>query len=138
MRKRLKKMMVYLVEDSPAIRERLREMVMELDPGVSVLEAASPDVAIKGIVEKRPELVVLDLKLEGGSGLDVLREVNEKLLDTRVIVFSNQASPPYRKKCMVLGAAGFFDKARDYERVRDKVRQVIYSVKTGTESGGNV
>ncbi|BCB28665.1 hypothetical protein SKTS_35510 [Sulfurimicrobium lacus] len=131
-------MMVYLVEDSPVIRERLRDMVMELDPGTTVLEAASPGAAIAGIVERRPELVVLDLKLEGGSGLDVLREVNEKVPACRVIVFSNHASQPYRKKCMAMGAEWFFDKAQDFELVRDKVRQVAGAASDGTESGKKI
>lgn len=128
-------MMVYLVEDSPIIRERLRDMVMELDPGITVLEAASPCAAIAGILEKQPELVVLDLKLEGGSGLDVLREVNEKLPASRVLVFSNHASQPYRKKCMAMGAAGVFDKAQDFELVRDMVRQITGTATAGSESG---
>ena len=51
-RKRLKNMMVYLVEDSAAIRERLRDMVMELDPNTTVFEASSSPAAIVGILEK--------------------------------------------------------------------------------------
>lgn len=128
-------MMVYLVEDSPVIRERLRDMVMELDHNTAVLEAASSCAAIAGILENKPGLVVLDLKLEGGSGLDVLREVNEKQPSSRVIVFSNHASQPYRKKCMAMGAAGFFDKAQDFELVRDMVRQMICTSTAGTKSG---
>lgn len=128
-------MMVYLVEDSPVIRERLRDMVLELDPGTMVFEAVSPGAAIAGILEVQPELVVLDLKLEGGSGLDVLKEVNEKQPASQVMVFSNHASLPYRKKCMAMGAAGFFDKAQDFELVRDKVRQMIGTSTVGKESG---
>ena len=128
-------MMVYLVEDSPVIRERLRDMVMEIEPGAMVLEAATPGAAIAGIVEMQPALVVLDLKLEGGSGLDVLREVNERFPAIRVVVFTNNASEPYRKKCMAMGAAWFFDKAQDFERVRDLVRQLISAATAGTESG---
>lgn len=130
-------MLVYLVEDSPEIRERLRDMIMELDPRATVLEAATAGAAIVGIVAKQPALVVLDLKLEDGSGLDVLRAVNGKLPASRVIVFSNHASEPYRKKCMAMGAAGFFDKARDFELVRDKVRQIAGAAAAGTEHGEN-
>lgn len=128
-------MMVYLVDDSPVIRERLRDMVMEVDSGATVFEAATPDAAIAGIVAQQPELVVLDLKLDGGSGLDVLRVVKEKQLASQVIVFSNQASQPYRKKCMAMGAADFFDKSQDFELVRNKVRQIAGSTTTVTESG---
>lgn len=128
-------MMVYLVEDSPVICERLRDMVMELAPDAKVLEATSAHAAIAGILEQRPELVILDLKLEGGSGLDVLREVHAKLPAIQVIVFSSHASRPFRKKCMAMGAAEFFDKAQDFELLRAKVRQIIATAAAGTESG---
>lgn len=137
-RKRLKNMMVYLVEDSAAIRERLRDMVTELDPNITVFEASSSPAAITGILEKQPDLVVLDLNLEGGSGLDVLREVNEKLPASKVIVFSNHATQPYRKKCMAMGAAGFFDKAQDFELVREMVRQMTGTATAGTKGGEKV
>lgn len=130
-------MMVYLVEDSPVIRERLRDMVLELDPGARVIEASSASEAIAGIVEMQPDLVVLDLKLAGASGLEVLRETDGKLPANRVIVFTSQASQPYRKKCMAMGAAGFFDKAQDFERVRDVVRQMSSSALAATDNGEN-
>lgn len=130
-------MMVYLVEDSPVIRERLHDMVLELDPGARVIEASTAFEAIAGIVEKQPDLVVLDLKLADGSGLEVLRETDGKLPANRVIVFTSHASQPYRKKCMAMGAAGFFDKAQDFERIRDVVRQMSSSALAATDNGEN-
>ena len=130
-------MMVYLVEDSPVIRERLRDMVMEVELGAKVFEASSASEAIAGIVEKQPDLVVLDLKLAGGSGLEVLREIDGKLPANRAIVFTSHASQPYRKKCMAMGAAGFFDKAQDFERVRNMVRQMSSIEIAATDNGGN-
>jgi len=129
------KMMVYLVEDAPVIRERLRDMIMELDHNTTVLEAATAGEAIAGIVESKPELVILDLKLEQGSGLDVLRIVKEKMPASRVIVFSNQASQPYRKKCLAMGATDFFDKAQDFERIRDMLRQMSSTAIAATNNG---
>lgn len=129
-------MVVYLVEDSEVVRERLRDMVLDISRDVIVLEAATPTEAIAGILAQAPELIVLDLKLDGGSGLDVLREVHVKLPASQVVVFSNQAGQPYVKKCMALGAAAFFDKAQDFELVRNKVRQIISATAAGTDNGG--
>jgi DNA-binding NarL/FixJ family response regulator len=128
-------MMVYLVEDAPVIRERLRDMIMELDHNTEVYEATTALEAIAGIVEKQPELVVLDLKLEQGNGLDVLRVVKEKRPASRVVVFTNQASQPYRKKCMAMGATDFFDKTHDFAKVRDIVRQTNSTTKAATDNG---
>lgn len=128
-------MMVYLVEDAPVIRERLRDMIMELDHNTEVYEATTAVEAIAGIVEKQPELVVLDLKLEQGNGLDVLRVVKEKMPASRVVVFTNQASQPYRKKCMAMGATDFFDKTQDFAKVRDMVRQTNSTTKASTDNG---
>jgi DNA-binding NarL/FixJ family response regulator len=128
-------MVVYLVEDSEVVRERLRDMVLDICHDIVVLEAVSPSAAIAGILAQPPELIVLDLKLDGGSGLDVLREVNMKLPASQVVVFSNQAGQPYIKKCMALGAVAFFDKAQDFELVRNKVRQIISAATAGTDDG---
>lgn len=117
-------MKVYLVEDSAVIRERLRDMIKELDYRNTVLEAAAQSTAIAGITQRQPDLVVLDLTLEEGSGLDVLRAVKEKSPATKVIVFTNQATQPYRNKCMALGATGFFDKSQEFAQLRSMVRQI--------------
>ena len=127
--------MVYLVEDAPVIRERLRDMIMELDHTTELYEATTAVEAIAGIVEKQPELVVLDLKLEQGNGLDVLRVVKEKMPASRVVVFTNQASQPYRKKCMAMGATDFFDKTQDFAKVRDMVCQTNRTTKASTDNG---
>lgn len=127
--------MVYLVEDAPVIRERLRDMIMELDHNTEVYEATTALEAIAGIVEKQPELVVLDLKLEQGNGLDVLRVVKEKMPACRVVVFTNQASQPYRNKCMALGATEFFDKTQDFAKVRDMVCQTNSTTTAATDNG---
>lgn len=109
--------MVYLVEDSALVRERLKDRIAEIDPEIRVCEADCPAKAIPEILEKRPEIVVLDLTLSGGSGLDVLAEVKKKQPGVNVTVFSNHAEPLYRRKCQSLGVNHFFDKTRDFEKV---------------------
>lgn len=115
-------MMVYLVEDSPLVRQRLKEAIREIDPAMRICEAASAADAIEGILEMHPDVVVLDLKLEDGSGLDVLKQMKKEKIEATVMVFSNHTETLYRKKCMAMGAEHFFDKMRDFESLIEAIK----------------
>lgn len=110
---------VYVVEDAPLVRERLIEM-LDATPGTLVIGAAErADEAIRDILEERPDVVLLDLRLAQGNGLDVLRAVHGIAPEITFYMLSSFASEPYRQLAVRLGAQDFFDKASDFERVRD-------------------
>lgn len=114
---------VYLVEDSPLVRERLG-LLLGAVPGVRVVgHADGADEAVRDLLEKRPDFVLLDLRLAQGSGFDVLREARPLLPATEFCMLSSFASEPYRRAAVELGAIDFFDKTRDFERVVDLVAQ---------------
>lgn len=116
---------VFLVEDSPLVRERLAQMLAAL-PGTSVVgQASGVQEAISGILATKPDLVLLDLSLDHGSGFDVLSAVHGKEPGIAVYMLSNFASEPYRRHAERLGASGFFDKSTDFERVRELLAQRI-------------
>lgn len=110
-------MKVFLVEDSPVIRERLREAVALVDGAEVVVEAETELEAVRGILERRPDVVVLDLALAKGSGVEVLRQVKAAQPAIKVIVLTNKTEPQYRNRCMALGADRFLDKARDFGKL---------------------
>jgi len=115
---------VFIVDDSAPIRERLVQMLEGID-GVGVVgEATSANDAIHGILHTRPSSVLLDLKLLGSSGLEVLRTVHP--VDPRIVfvVLTNQSEPQYRRACRAAGAAHFLDKTTEFERVREIVGDI--------------
>ena len=69
----------------------------------------------------RPDTVILDMKLAQGSGLDVLRAVHRAAPEIEVWMLTNFAGEPWRKACRRLGAAQFFDKSTEFERVREGI-----------------
>lgn len=114
-------MKVFLVEDSSLLLERLEAMLASV-PGIELAgRAATAPAATAAILEQRPDLVVLDIQLAEGSGFDVLRELHAKAPELDVVMLSNYSSDPYRQIAERLGARAFFDKSKEFERVRDLV-----------------
>jgi len=117
---------VLLVEDSPLIRERLAESLV--DPGrIEIVgQADAEDTAISLLSDRPWDVLVLDLQLKRGTGLAVLRAlVAGRPPGSKVIVLTNYAFPQYRAKSLALGADFFFDKAREYHRVRDVLEGIL-------------
>lgn len=115
---------VFIVDDLPTMRERLRELVGDL-PDVSVVgDAGTTQAAIDGILATQPACVLLDYQLIGGTGVDVLRAVHGKTPGTTYIVLTNHPDPQYRKACMAAGADYFFDKSTEFHRIGEVLRDL--------------
>lgn len=112
---------VFIVEDSESIRKRLAGLIGDIE-GVSVVgQADTPAEALEGILRTRPDSVVLDIQLIGGSGLDVLRKAHPQMPATVFIVLTNHPDLQYRRICMEAGAAYFFDKSSEIAKVREVI-----------------
>jgi len=119
-------MKVFVVEDSAAVRERLVEMIREVKDIEVVGEAATYDTAVAGIIDTRPDVAVLDIKLanESGSGIDALIEVRKTLPGIRAIILSNYSTPQHLKASADAGAEYFLDKSIEFERVAEILQQM--------------
>jgi two-component system response regulator DesR len=113
-----KRTSVYIVDDSPGMRDRLAELIREIDGAAVVGTAATPDEAIAGILRLRPDCVLLDYQLDGGTGLDVLRAVRPHAPETVFVVLTNHAQPQYRRACIDAGARHFLDKTTEFGLIR--------------------
>ena len=114
-------MKVYLVEDSPLIRERMAEMLQTID-GVEIVGVAEDAItAITGMAATKPDVVVLDLQLVDSNGLSVLRGLHQISGATMPIVLTNHALPEFRKECLAAGARYFFDKTTEFGKVHETI-----------------
>jgi two-component system response regulator DesR len=107
---------VFLADDSPAICARVAEMLAGPDVAI-VGEAGTPSGCVAGILAAHPDVVVLDVQLDGGSGLDVLRAVRVAAPDIAFVIFSNNSGPAYRKRYLGAGAVGFLDKNAEFDQL---------------------
>lgn len=115
-------LMVFLVEDSLAIRARLAATIRGVTGAELVGEAGTVGAAIDGIRSTHPSALILDLQLEDGSGLDVLKAVHPASPELHVAVLTNYATDQHRRACMDAGAEYFLDKSSDFPRIREIVQ----------------
>lgn len=113
----LRPLSVFLVDDSALVREKLVELLASL-PHVEIIgEAQNVPQAITAIAAGRPDVVILDLSMPGGSGLDVLRAVKATAPATVVIIMTIH---PYRElgaHSLEAGADFYFEKGTEFERL---------------------
>lgn len=114
---------VFIVDDSPIVRDRLGRLLAEVE-GVSVVgQADIAFEAIQGIRRLRPDFVVLDISMPGGSGMYVLETIKRERPAPVIIMLTNFDHDQYRRKCLQLGADHFFDKTTEFEKVLDVLRE---------------
>ena len=91
------------------------DLLSEVEGAEVAGQAANVDDAVEGVRRLKPHVVILDIQMPGGSGIDVLKEIKRGSLPPLVLMLTNHASPQYRKKCLEWGADFFLDKSRDLE-----------------------
>ena len=111
---------IFLADDSALIRTRVASMLGA--PHMTIVgQAETPQDSIAGILASRPDVVVLDVQLEGGSGLEVLRAVRKAAPEVAFVVFSNNSGPAYRKRYLGEGAYRFIDKTTEFDQLAQAV-----------------
>ena len=116
---------VFVVEDSELIRKRIIENVSTMGGFEVVGFAESAEDAVRSISELRPDIVITDIQLKEGSGIDVVRKVRARpyVPRPRIFVLTNYAFPEYKRQCSVAGADEFFDKSSEYDRFLSLMHQ---------------
>jgi PAS domain S-box-containing protein len=116
-------MKVLVADDSELIRSRVLERITGL-PDIAVVEAVDTPSAMEQLSAFSPDLAVLDIRMPGGGGLNVLAAVKKEFPGVRVMIMTNYPYAQYRRKCLEAGADFFFDKSTEFERMIDIIRKL--------------
>ena len=116
---------VLIVDDSLLLLERLACHLGKID-GVTIAGKASD---VRGGIDTfhrlGPDVVVLDLQLPDGTGIDVLEQIKRDRPSTVVMILTNYPLSPLRKKCTDAGAEYFFDKTCEFGRVSEALKDIV-------------
>ena len=125
MTKKQKKILrVFIVDDSAVIRERLETMLSELK-GIEIIgQAKSSTEAEEAIPKLKPDVVILDIRMHGGNGIEVLKNIKKDKNPPLVMMLTNYPYPQYRKKCKDAGADFFFDKSTEFDEIFEILKKL--------------
>jgi DNA-binding NarL/FixJ family response regulator len=99
-----------IIEDQTAIREMLVE-ILRLDNNFQLVgESGDGQAAQQLCLDVKPDVLVLDAKLPGLNGVDILRRLSKRLPHMRVMVFSGHENPVLVREMLEAGAHGFVEK----------------------------
>ena len=110
-------MKLLIADDSAFLRQRLSRLITELTGIENIIYAEDVPASIKAIIEAKPDVVMLDIQMPGGSGIDVLKKVQKEDQRPVFIVFTNYPYQRFRKACFAAGADFFFDKSFDQNQL---------------------
>jgi len=113
-----------VVDDHQVVREGIRAL-LDRRPGWSVVaEAGTVAQAVQLAVQEKPDVVVMDLRLPDGSGVEACREIRAELPDTKVLMLTSYADDDAVMSSVLAGASAYLLKQTDGEQLVGAVKAV--------------
>jgi DNA-binding response OmpR family regulator len=107
-----------VVDDSHLLQEKLLRTIMEVHSSTQVHQAYSCEEAVEWTALFKADVIILDIELPDGSGIDLLRKLRKDHQETTMIMFTNYPNAEFKRACMTSGADYFIDKS-DYTGLVD-------------------
>ncbi|MBI2434227.1 MAG: response regulator transcription factor [Candidatus Hydrogenedentes bacterium] len=116
---------ILVADDQESIRRGLRQMLDDAGDLYIGGEAADGAEALKKVRQEPWDLVILDVTMPNGNGLDVLREIRGEYPSLPVLMLSVHPASQYSARAMRLGASGYIVKDHAPEELLPKIREVL-------------
>ena len=112
-----------VVDDEKGISEQLKEFLE--DRKYTAFAAIDAVKALEIMKKEKPNIVILDIRLEGSSGIDLLREIKKINPKTRVIILTGYPDEKTRSMSKELGASAYLTKPYNFEEIIKVARNLI-------------
>jgi two-component system invasion response regulator UvrY len=132
--KKPKKMRVLIADDSELIRERLQQMLSQFGQVEVVGSFNNGTQTLEGLLLLKPDLAIVDYKMPGLSGLEVLKGIRKETTDIKIIILTFYSSDYYRQLAMQYGADYFFSKADDFEKTEAVLTEMLKKEKNSLKA----
>jgi DNA-binding NarL/FixJ family response regulator len=118
---------VYLVDDAIEVRRRLARLLGAI-AGVKIAgEGEDAEEALEGILESHADVVVMDVRLAGGSSLALIEALSRARPSIIKIVLTNHTARAFRDACAAAGADFFFDKTAEFDAACRAIEAIAQS-----------
>ena len=102
---------ILIIDDNIKLRKRIRRILISKLPFSSVAEASDETETFSEIEKKRPDLVIMDIRLACENGLDLTRKIKIRYPLIPIAINTNNDSPEYKSAAIQVGADHFLSKA---------------------------
>jgi DNA-binding NarL/FixJ family response regulator len=120
-----KRARVLIVDDHPAVREALANRIGRQSDLEVCGQAAGSSEAFRLIADTQPDVVVLDISLKTGNGLDLIDRIQQRNDPVRVLVWSMHSESIYAERALRAGAMGYITKDWATDQVVGAIRHVL-------------
>jgi len=128
-------MRVLIADDSEAFVKRLLSALAEIRGAEVIAQARTGTEALQAVRSLHPEIIILDISMPEGTGIEVLEGMKAEKAAPVTIVLTNFTYSQYRKRCQQLGAVYFFDKSTEFAKVGEVLRRLIQGESEAPEGG---
>ena len=118
-------MRLFIADDSDILRERLVEILSEIEGADIVGEERDASRVLESVEMLEPDIVILDIQMPGGNGILILEAIKKKEKPPIVVMFTNYPYLQYRKRCMDAGADYFFFKSTEFEKLIEVIKKSV-------------
>ena len=118
-------MKVLIADDSEMMLEALQEMLSPFSQVEIVAACKNGTDALEAIRSLKPDLAIVDLKMPGLTGIEVLTEIRKENQFTIFIILTLYSTLYYRQLAMEAGADYFFSKADDFDNIAGVVEEMV-------------
>ncbi|MGP8471580.1 response regulator transcription factor [Burkholderia sp. PR2] len=116
---------VFLVDHAIAVRQRIALLVGAIRGVVVVGEAEDGEDALTHIRGSHADVVIVDLRLADGSGLELIGMLSKAAPRIVTIVLTNHSAPAFREACATAGADYFFDKTAEFDAACHVIESLV-------------
>ena len=121
----MEKIKILIVDDHPIVREGFSNLVKKQRDFVRCGEAGSAAETFDAVEKLHPDLVLLDLWLGGGDGLDLIKSLKARFPTLRILVISFSDESIYAARALRAGAFGYVMKSQSSKEVLIAIRKVL-------------
>lgn len=116
---------ILIVDDHPLVRQGLDLLIAQRDGWSVCGHAGSTAEALQQLVAERPDLVLVDVSLQDGSGLELIKEIKARGPEIKMLVLSNHDESVYAERALRAGASGYVNKLEAGEKLVQAIEDVL-------------
>ena len=118
-------MTIAIADNSFLSREKIKNIIT-FNRSISIVgEAQNEEEAIQLVLEKQPDLIIIDIQMSESKSIKILQKIKMLSNKTQICVFTNYLYPQFNEVCLAAGADYFCDKNMEYREIKNQLVRIV-------------